>query len=394
MLSGQNILCFSPDLSWNHLWRNRHQIMTRLARQNKILFVEPTPYLRPVIQQTRQAGLKTLLHSAFYQPMPNLWVYRSANAWPISGKSPLSDITFALRKRQLRRTLARLGMEQPILWIFRYDLGEMIGHLDEKLVIYHAVDEYSAYALADDKNARAHRQRIREIEQDILRRADLVFVTSATLLETKRPYNANTYYVPNGVDYEHFATRPQQLPADVADIPGPRIGYIGSINEKIDLNLLAAIARKQPRWQILMVGPALFKQPEAIAPLQALPNIHFLGRKQVAELPAYMHACDVCLMPYAHNDWTANINPLKLYEYLATGRPIVATAIPAVQDFREVLYIEDNEEAFIQAIARAMTESSPAAIARRQRIARQNTWEQRVDTLSSIINGALDSPKA
>jgi glycosyltransferase involved in cell wall biosynthesis len=394
MLSGQNIVCFSPDLSWNHLWRNRHQIMTRLARRNKVLFVEPTPYLRPVIQQTRQAGLKTLLHSTFHQPMPNLWVYRSANAWPISGKSPLSNITFALRKRQLRRTLARLGMERPILWIFRYDLGEMIGQLDEKLVIYHAVDEYSAYALTDDENAAAHRQRIREIERDILRRADLAFVTSATLLENKRPYNPNIYYVPNGVDYEHFAAQSQGLPADVADIPGPRIGYVGSINEKIDLNLLAAIARQRPDWQLLMVGPTLFKQPDAIAPLQALPNVHFLGRKQVTELPAYMQACDVCLMPYAHNAWTENINPLKLYEYLATGRPIVATDIPAVQDFQEVLHIADNEDAFIRAIEQALTESTPEAIARRQRIARQNTWEQRVETLSSIITGALDCQKA
>lgn len=392
MLSGQNIVCFAPDLSWNHLWRNRHQIMTRLARRNKIIFVEPTPYLRPVIQQTKQEGLRTLRHSVFYNPMPNLWVYRSANAWPISGKAPLGNITFALRKWQLRRALARLDMKRPILWVFRYDLGEMIGHLHEKLVIYHAVDEYSAYALAGEKNAETHRQRIRQMEQDILGRADLVFVSSASLLQTKRPYNENAYFVPNGVNYEHFAA-PQQLPADVAAIPGPRIGYVGSINEKIDLSLLAAIARHRPDWRLLMIGPALFKKPDAIDALRALPNVHFLGRKQVSELPAYMHACDVCLMPYAHNAWTDNINPLKLYEYLATGRPIVSTNIPAVQDFRDVIHIADNEDAFIRAIVRAMAETSAEAIARRQRIARQNTWEQRVETLSSIIQAHLaDEP--
>ncbi len=392
MLSGQNIVCFAPDLSWNHLWRNRHQIMTRLARRNKIIFVEPTPYLRPVIQQTKQEGLRTLRHSVFYNPMPNLWVYRSANAWPISGKAPLGNITFALRKWQLRRALARLDMKRPILWVFRYDLGEMIGHLHEKLVIYHAVDEYSAYALADEKNAETHRQRIRQMEQDILGLADLVFVSSASLLQTKRPYNENAYFVPNGVNYEHFAA-PQQLPADVVAIPGPRIGYVGSINEKIDLSLLAAIARYRPDWRLLMIGPALFKKPDAIDALRALPNVHFLGRKQVSELPAYMHACDVCLMPYAHNAWTDNINPLKLYEYLATGRPIVSTNIPAVQDFRDVIHIADNEDAFIRAIVRAMAETSAEAIARRQRIARQNTWEQRVETLSSIIQAHLaDEP--
>jgi len=124
-------------------------------------------------------------------------------------------------------------------------------------------------------------------------------------------------------------------------------------------------------------------------PLQALPNVHLLGQKAVSDLPAYMHASDVCLMPYAHNAWTENINPLKLYEYLATGRPIVSTNIPAVQDFREVLTIADNEPDFIRGIQQALQADTPEARARRQAVARQNTWEHRVDTLSSIISGFL-----
>jgi len=102
-----------------------------------------------------------------------------------------------------------------------------------------------------------------------------------------------------------------------------------------------------------------------------------------------MHACDVCLLPYAHSRWTENINPLKLYEYLATGRPVVATGIPAVQDFREVVRIADNETAFIRAIQQALDEDAPAAAARRQAVARQNTWEHRVETLSAIIQSHL-----
>jgi glycosyltransferase involved in cell wall biosynthesis len=386
MLSGQNIVCFSPDPSWRHLWRNRHQIMTRLARRNKVLFIEPTPYLRPVVQQ----GPRALLHSTFYSPMPNLWVYRSPNRYPISGKSPLSNLTFALRKRHLRRILARLNMANPILWIFRYDLGEMIGQLDEKLLIYHAVDEYAAYALPRGQQAAAQQQRIQHMERAILRRADLVFVSSHTLLTRKRPYNENIFFVPNGVDYEHFAARPAHLPDDAVAIPGPRIGYVGAINEKLDIDLLYAIARQRPRWQLLLTGPILFKEPKALTDLQALPNVHFLGRKRVTDLPGYMHACDVLLMPYAHTSWTENINPLKLYEYLATGRPIVSTGIPAVQNFRDVLAIEDNVEAFIRAIQRALEETDLQAIEQRRMTARHNTWDQRVATLSCIIQGFLD----
>jgi len=392
MLSGQNIVCFSPDPSWRHLWRNRHQIMTRLARRNKVLFIEPAPYFRPVMQAVRQQGPLALLDSTFYSPMPNLWVYRSPNRYPISGKAPFSKLSFALRKRHLHRVLARLGMSDPILWIFRYDLGEMIGHLHEKLLIYHAVDDYAGYIFPDQKDAYSRQQRVLQMERRILEQADLVFVTAATLLESKRPYNENTYFVPNGVDYEHFATPPARLPDDVAAISGPRIGYVGAMNEKLNLELLAAIARRRPDWQLLLIGPALFKQPQALHALQALPNSHLLGRKSVDELPAYMHACDVCLMPYAHNRWTENINPLKLYEYLAAGRPIVSTDIPAVRDFHKMLRIADNEDAFIQAIQQALDEDDLNVVARRQRIARQNTWDQRVDALSSIIQGALDCP--
>ncbi len=387
MLSDQNIVCFSPDLSWRHLWRNRHQIMTRLAKRNKVLFVEPTPYLRPTVQ----AGPRAWIGSTFYNPMPNLWVYRTPNRYPISGRPPLGDVTFGLRKRHLQSVLARLGMAKPILWVFRYDLGEMIGHLDEKLTIYHAVDEYSAYVLpGGTQDDEARRQRIRQREQAILQRADLVFVTSATLLASKRPYNENTFHVPNGVDYDHFATPPAQLPEDAASIPRPRIGYVGAINEKLDIDLLAAIARQRPEWHLMLVGPNLFKRPDALASLRELPNVHLLGGKDVTELPAYMHACDVCLMPYAHNAWTENINPLKLYEYLATGKPIVSTGIPAVRDFRDVVKIEDNVEAFIRAIQRALDEDDPDAVARRQAVAAQNTWDQRVATLSSIIQAFLD----
>lgn len=391
MLSDQNIICLSPDPSWHHLWRNRHQIMTRLARKNRVLFIEPTPYLRPILAEVRKKGLRTLTERALFSPMENLWVYRTPNRYPISGKTPLRQATFALRKRHLRAVMARLGMDaSPILWIFRYDLGEMIGHLNEKMVIYHAVDEYAGYALEDaDPQARQRVQRIMAMERRILQRADLVFVTSSSLLESKRPWNPNTFLIPNGVDYDHFAPPPQHLPADIASLPAPRIGYAGAINEKLDVALLDMLARQRPDWSLILVGPVLFKRQEMLSGLRALPNVHFLGRKSLDDLPAYMHSFDVCLMPYAHNLWTENISPLKLYEYLATGRPIVSTDIPAVQDFRDVVWIADNRKAFLQAVDQALSADTPQDAQRRQAVARENTWDQRVETLSSIIQGYL-----
>ncbi len=390
MLSGENIVCFAPDPSWHHLWRNRHQIMTRLARKNRILFVEPTPYLRPVLADVRRQGIAALRRSTLFSPMENLWVYRSPNLYPISGKSPLRQLTFALRKGHLRRTLSRLDMKQPILWVFRYDLGEMIGHLDEKLVIYHAVDEYAGYVLSSPGPQRQeHARRIMRMERQVLQQADLVFVTSPRLRESKLAWNQHIYVVPNGVDYDHFSQPPQQLPKDILAAPPPRIGYAGAINEKIDIDLLETIARQRPDWSLVLVGPTLFKQPERLNVLRTLPNVYFLGAKSVEALPAYMHAFDVALMPYAHNLWTEHINPLKLYEYLATGRPIVSTGIPAVLEFRDVVRIEDNREAFVLAIDQALHETTPELSTKRQEVARQHTWNQRIETLSSIIQGHL-----
>ncbi len=390
MLSGQNIVCFAPDPSWHHLWRNRHQIMTRLARKNRILFVEPTPYLRPVVADVRQQGLAVLRRSTFFSPMENLWVYRSPNLYPISGKTTLRQLTLALRQRHLRRTLARLDMAHPILWVFRYDLGEMVGRLDEKLVIYHAVDEYAGYALSSPGPQRhEHAQRILRMERKLLQQADLVFVTSPRLRESKLAWNRHIYVVPNGVDFLHFSRAPQQLPADILSSSPPRIGYAGAINEKIDIDLLEYIARQRPDWSLILVGPVLFKQPERLDALRAMPNVFFLGAKPVQDLPAYMHAFDVSLMPYAHNLWTENIDPLKLYEYLATGRPIVSTSIPAVQEFRDVVRIEDNREAFVLAIEQALEEDTVDMRRKRQDVARQHTWDQRIETLSSIIQGYL-----
>ncbi len=390
MLHDEAIVCFAPDPSWQHLWRNRHQIMTRLARHNRVLFVEPTPYLRPVGQAVREQGLAPLRERTFYSPMPNLWVYRTPNLFPISGKAPLRQVTFALRRAHLRRVLTRLNMTHPILWVFRYDLGEMVGHLQEKLFIYHAVDAYAGYALSSpDPAIRGRAQRVVAMERDLVRRADLVFVSSANLLPEKRAWNPNTYHVPNGVDYARFASPPQSIPADIAQIPRPRIGYAGAINAKLDFSLLEHLARTRPDWQLVLVGPILLPQPDELNSLRSLPNVHFLGRKTVEALPGYMHQFDVALMPYARNPWTEHINPLKLYEYLATGRPIVTTPIPAVQDFSEHLSIADNESAFVQAVAQALDTSDPAAVARRQAVAREHTWDRRVETLSTIIQAYL-----
>lgn len=392
MLSNQDIVCFSPN-PWDALWRNRQQIMSRLARQNRILFVEPTSYLRQISAGVRARGLGVIQRARLHSPLENLWVYVPPTYAPISGRAPLSNVTSSLRTRDLKQTMARLGMSDPILWIFQYNLGEMIGQLGECLAIYHAVDEYSAYELDDAGEAgREQRERIRRLEQELIRQVDLVFVTSPALYESKSKLHPHVVLVPNGVDYAHFANPDLNgyRPPELEPLSRPTIGYIGVINDKIDLQLLASVARRSPQWQFAFVGPILVRHDLAgLEALQALPNVHFIGSKPVDDLPAFARAFDVCLMPYKRNEWTRNISPLKLYEYLAAGTPIVSTELPATRVFGDTLWLASDPESFASAIAEALASDSPARRERQQAMARNHTWDQRVEALSAAIEARL-----
>ncbi len=394
MLSDQNIVCFAPN-RWDDIWRNRHQIMTRLARQNRILFVEPGPDLRQITPEVRGKGPLALSRAVVFSPMENLWVYQWPTYAPKSGRFPLDGITFALRKRSLRQALRRLGMDSPILWVFQYNLGEMIGHLDERLVIYHAVDEYSAYAFgSQDADKRA--QVIKEIEAEVVAKSDLVFVTSPALYESKRYLHTSITLVENGVDYDLFAnpSPSNAYPVDLLDIPHPLIGYVGVINEKLNLQLISDIARQQPQWHFVLVGPvALRNEGEQLEALQTLANVHLVGRKPVDRLPHYLHTFDVCLIPYKRNEWTRNISPLKLYEYLAAGVPIVSTGIPATQEFADTVWIACDPDTFAQAISAALDADTPERRRKQQALAKNHTWDQRVETLSTTIETHLASDK-
>lgn len=389
MLSGCDIVCFSAN-RWDDIWRNRHQIMSRMARRNRVLFVEPSLYLSQLSANLKQQGPGVLQGSRLYSPLENLWVYQWPEYAPQSGRAPLRQATFALRKRSLQHALQHLGMSNPILWIFLYNLGEMIGHLDERLVIYHAVDEYSAYSPKHDNPGRV--QVIKRMEAEVMERSDLVFVVSPALYESKKHLHPHVVLVPNGVDYDLFSDPrfDDERPADLAGVSHPLLIFAGVINEKIDLQLLLAVARQRPQWQLALVGPVLLRQgTETVVELQKQVNVHWLGSKRVEELPAYMHAADVCLMPYQLNEWTRNISPLKLYEYLATGVPIVSTDIPAVEEFADVVWRGSGPDGFIAAIAQALAADSPERRRRQQMLAKDHSWDQRVEALSAAIEQRL-----
>lgn len=396
--SKPGIVCFGPD-PWDGLWRNRQQIMTRLARRGyRILYVDPRPDLRRVVREVRagRLGWRDFRADRLLHRGDGLFVYRTPLYAPLSGRTPLRQLFAGLRRHDLRRTMARLGIQRPILWLYRPFMDDTIGQCDERLVVYHVVDEYAAYEddfRGRDPASQSHRQALVAREERLLRRADLVIVTSPVLQATKAAYNPNLHLVPNGVDFAAFTAALDPavpVPAPLRALPRPVIGYVGAVNEKLDFALLRGVAEARPDWSLALVGPVDVRIDFAgLSLIQSVPNIHFFGRQPVADVPAWMKGCDVTLLPYRRNLWTENISPLKLYEYLAIGHPIVATNIPAVRDFAPVVRIAEGPEAFTAAIAAALAENDSAQVAERRRLAAANTWDERVARIDQLLQDSL-----
>jgi glycosyltransferase involved in cell wall biosynthesis len=356
-----------------------------------VLYIEPRAYLKPTLRRWRQGqlGRSDLCRPRLTTVQENLYVYRPPALLPISGRPPLSNVLDATDRWMVRRVMKRLGLRSPLVWLSRPSMISRVGQFDALLTIYHVVDEYTAYAGEDE----ASREIIRRQERSLTRLVDLIVVVSENLLNAKRPLNPHTYLVPNGVDYPAYARvmdSDEPPPADIAGLPRPRIGYSGLIAARLDLALLRSIAVAHPEWSLVLVGAvdARHAAPE-LATLQRMPNVHFLGVKDIAQVPRYVRAFDVCLIPYAVNERAQHASPLKLYDYLAAGKPIVTTAFAAAEPFRDVVSIVDSREAFVRGIEQALSETNGHLAAQRRRIAAENTWEQRAEQLSAIVQSCL-----
>ena len=392
MIHGHDLLVFAPG-PWDDIWRNRHQLLTVLARKNKVLWVERRIFLRMALRQAQRGELpwKRFSCPRVEEVRPNLYIYRDPIIPRIATRRPWGALTRWIRERSIRAAMYRLQMSTPILWLFWPEQQDAIGRYGESLVIYHVVDEYSGYGGMSEE----YRAILRHQEEALLRRADIVFVTSPALYAAKERHNPRTYLVPNAVNYEAFRAVVEEYvapPRIVSDLARPIIGYVGAINAKIDLSLVSQVARRRSDWSFLMVGPITSEEAEdrsAYSELRALPNVIFVGRVDVAEVSHYINACDVCLMPYKVNVWTKHVNSLKLFEYLACGKPVVGTDIAAYQEVGEYVRIASGAVAFERQIAEALRENGSELVAGRRALAARNTWEERVEMLSRAIDEVL-----
>lgn len=375
---------------WDSPWQNRHAFLWELSNVHPVFFLAPPTYLVDIIERRKRSSLKNGLLSI----KPDLFSYIPPRWLPYNHRFPNFDaIIKSIRDAMIRKARIKYGFEEPILLIWHPSYNKEIGKHNEKFVIYYKYDNYAGYY----SDISAKKSNYASPEPEMLERADIIFVTSQGLYELHNDYQSKMHLLPNGVDYDFFSTiafNNQPLPNDLRSIPSPRIGYIGVINEKVDFKLLIAICRSHRDWSVVLVGPEKTRLPEFknnLAELQKEPNCYFLGQKNIQQVPHYIKGMDVCMMCYLVNDWTYYGYPLKMHEYLACGKPSIASDLPAIREFRNVVQIAEGPDEWIAAIQAALEGNGPGSKKERLDVAANNSWEVRVEHFLEIVNNVLEA---
>ena len=372
MIQGQTILCFASG--YDAPPTSKHHVMHILAERNVVLWVNyhasraPTASSSDLTYMAKKLGQVV---AGMKNPRDNLHVLTPLVV-PLPGSAWARRLNRALLVAQIRRALKKVGRGPVQLWSFTPDIGYLLGRFGENRVLYYCVDDHASFT-------GYNREQVLHDEADLCRRADLVVTTSMALQKAKEPLNPNTILVPHGVDYEHFSkalSNGLPTPADIADIPHPRLGFFGLIRDWVDLDLLAEVARRRPEWHIVMIGDSSVD----LAPYREQPNMHFLGRKPYDDLPAYCKQFDVGLIPFKINELTLAVNPIKLREYLAAGLPVVSTPMPEVMLYDHLIETATTADETVDAIDKCLS-SPPTATADRTTAMAVETWPEKVDSL-------------
>ena len=359
-----DIICLS-HLRWDFVFQRPQHLLTRFARERRVFYVEEPTFADNVVPrlERRDRGNVQVL-------VPHL----------PTGEGIDHD---ALQRTLIDALLISEDVTEYLLWYYTPMALAFTDHLAPLSVVYDCMDE-----LAKFKDASTL---LKEREAALMQAASVVFTGGHSLYEAKRSQHHNIHPFPSSVDVNHFAqARSIDMdPADQAEIPHPRLGFFGVIDERMNIALLREIAEARPDWHSVMLGPVVKIDPVA---LPMLPNIHYLGSKHYNELPAYIAGWDVALLPFALNEATRFISPTKTPEYMAAGKPVVSTSIRDVvrpygkQGF---VRIADDSASFIQACSDAMTENAADRLARGDAFLRRTSWDSTWQRMRTLVDASL-----
>lgn len=375
----KQIVCLSTS-PWFPLPTRKQQVMQRMEDAQILYFDPPVTWLAPLRDRSAREKLRR------YRQAPvaikeNLLVYSLPPVLPFFNKFRwINRLNQKKIARFVRKKMQAHGFQDALLWTYSPTSCDAVRHIPHSALVYDCVDRHSAYGGLMNPAV------VDEMELALARQADTVFATAERLATRLAQANPNTTFIPNGAAYERFAqaAQPQDVPQELAALKGPVFCFVGALQACIAYELLCYAAEARPQWNFVLIGGE--KAGVDLSALKRLPNIHFLGLKPNEQLPQYLANVDACLNLFDNSDLSKDVSPLKFYEYLATGKPIVSTPQPnQVLQYRDLIEVAEDGAAFVAACERALADTDETRRQSRMAEGRACSWDARVAQMREIL---------
>ncbi len=370
----------------NPFWTNKQHVASELARRgHRVFYIESLGLRRPSASAADLKRILRRLRRAVAAPRAvrgNLWVW-SPVVLPFQRYGVVRAFNRFLLAATLKFHLKRLGLRRDILWTYNPLTTRLVPLTSFGQVVYHCVDEIKA-------QPGMPAEVLEPAEHELVEKSDIVFTTAPKLAETRKAWNPNTHDFGNVADFDHFAkarAAVTTVPDDLATIPAPRIGFIGAVSSyKVDFQLIRFVAQSRPDWSVVLIGKVGEGDPWTdSAALAGLPNLHLLGPRPYAELPRYLKGLDVALLPNTMNDYTESMFPMKFFEYLAAGKPVVSVDLPALRAYHRLVWLAKSPEEFVKGIEEALR-GAAAPLEERLALAQQHTYTARTERMMALVD--------
>lgn len=392
------IVCFAGAVYEQTSWTNRQQMMSRVSQLYPVLYIEPRLWLGWYVKQLladknpwRAAWKFARQLFGYNKKASHLFITSQWNLIPFSREYKLvANLNHYLNRYRVLRLVKKIGArtERVVIWIYDTEAAEYLSAFPKNFVLYDCVDDHAAQA-----GAERNRERVRQEEKEILNRADLVTVTSQRLYDLKQSANPTAQLVLNAGDVRLFSAPTTPSPVAVeyfSRISRPIFGLVGALDSyKIDIDLIEKVARLKPDWQFVLIGePIIEKGHDQISKLKQQTNIHLLGPIKRTLVPGYVRGFDVCVIPYRHSQYNASSFPLKFWEFMATGKPVIVSGVPEVRRFEPLISFVDSAEEFIEVAHKWLTNPTELT-AKRVALAQEHSWEKRVARVLALLERGI-----
>lgn len=387
-LAGRTMVIVSTQ-DWDDLHTRKQRFAQRFAAAGcRVLYVEAQWHWLTYLKQRDRALPRLRRAGRAPRPIANhLWLWTPPPALPFFQIwESLARFNNRRLSPALAQALQQMGSQgAPLLYLYTPYNALLIDTLQPQCTLYECVDEYTA------AKGLISASTVARLEEETLGRVDACVVTADGLLARRASFNANTHLIPNAADVEHFAPSDQaqaEEPSEMRSLPHPRLGFVGALNYWIDLDLLTYLAKHRPAWQLVFVGPVGVNTKA----LESYPNVHLLGRKAYRDVPDFVRGFDLCINPYVMDKVAEGCSPLKLYEYLASGKPVVSVPMPEALKFAPPVYVGKGQQGFLEACERALLESPGVAATRsaqQSQLAAQHSWDDRFSRTAQVWEALL-----